>query len=116
MESIGVDIVEIDRIEKIVKEYGDVFLKKVFSEDEINYCKSKAKPPQHFAARFAAKEAVAKALGTGFRNSLMLKDIEVRNDENGKPYVCFKGIKDERFLISISHCNRYVVAIAAIKE
>lgn len=116
MKSLGVDIIEIDRIEKIIQEFGDVFLKKVFSEEEIKYCKSKAKPSQHFAARFAAKEAVAKALGTGFKNNLMLRDIEVRNDINGKPYVFFRGVKDDRFLISISHSNHYVVAVAAMKE
>lgn len=116
MKSLGVDIVEIERIDKIIKEFGDLFLKKVYSDEEIKYCKSKAKPSQHFAARFAAKEAIAKALGTGFRNSLMLKDIEVRNDENGKPHVYFKGEKDDRFLISISHSANYVVAVAALKE
>lgn len=78
MKSLGIDIIEIDRIEKIIQEFGDTFLKKVFSEEEIKYCKAKAKPSQHFAARFAAKEAIAKALGTGFKNNLMLRDIEVR--------------------------------------
>lgn len=116
MKSIGVDIIEIDRIEKIIEEFGDIFLKKVFSEEEIRYCKSKAKPSQHFAARFAAKEAIAKALGTGFKNNLMLRDIEVRNEVNGKPYVYFKGIRDDRFIISISHSDHYVVAVAALKE
>jgi holo-[acyl-carrier protein] synthase len=116
MKSIGVDIIEIDRVENIIKEFGDRFLEKVFSDEEIKYCKSKAKPSQHFAARFAAKEAVAKALGTGFNENLFLRDIEVRNDLNGKPNVYFKGIKDERFLISISHCEHYVVAFAVLKD
>jgi len=116
MKSIGVDIVEIDRVEKIISEFGDKFLKKVYSDEEIKYCKSKAKPSQHFAARFAAKEAVAKALGTGFGKDLMLKDVEVRNDSNGKPMVYFKGIKNDKVLISISHCEHYVVAFAVLNE
>ncbi|MGB9664687.1 MAG: holo-ACP synthase [Ignavibacteria bacterium] len=116
MKSIGVDIIEIDRVEKIILEFGDRFLNKVYTVAEINYCKSKAKPSQHFAARFAAKEAVAKALGTGFGKDLMLKDIEVRNDLNGKPIVFYKGNKNEKVLISISHCDHYVVAFAVLKE
>lgn len=116
MKSLGIDIIEIDRIEKIIQEFGDIFLKKVFSEEEIKYCKAKAKPSQHFAARFAAKEAIAKALGMGFKNNLMLRDIEVRNDLNGKPHVYFRGIKDDRFLISISHSNSHVVAVALLEE
>lgn len=116
MKSIGVDIIEIDRVEKIISEFGDKFLKKVFSEAEISYCNSKAKPSQHFAARFAAKEAVSKALGTGFGKDLMLKDVEVRNDLNGKPIVFYKGIKNDKVLISISHCDHYVVAFAVLKE
>lgn len=116
MKSIGVDIIEIDRVEKIISEFGDKFLKKVFTSAEIDYCKSKAKPSQHFAARFAAKEAVAKALGTGFGKDLMLKDVEVRNDINGKPLVFYKGIKNDKVLISISHCDHYVVAFAVLKD
>lgn len=115
-KSIGVDIIEIDRVEKIISEFGESFMKKVFSEYEIKYCLSKAKPSQHFAARFAAKEAVAKALGTGFGKNLLLKDIEVRNDSNGKPEIYFKGEKEERVLISISHCDHYVVAFAVLKD
>ncbi|MCR4417942.1 MAG: holo-ACP synthase [Ignavibacteria bacterium] len=116
MKSIGVDIIEIDRVEKIISEFGDNFLKKVYTDEEIKYCKSKAKPSQHFAARFAAKEAVAKAMGTGFGKDLMLKDVEVRNDINGKPIVYYKGIRNDKVLISISHCDHYVVAFAALKD
>ncbi len=116
MKSIGVDIIEIDRVQQIIEEFGEVFLKKVYSDAEISYCNSKAKPAQHFAARFAAKEAIAKALGTGFNKELLLKDIEIRNDKNGKPVVYFKGIPDHRFLISVSHSEHYVVAVAALNE
>ncbi len=114
-ESIGVDIIEIDRVAEIISEFGEKFLKKVFSDEEIRYCLSKAKPSQHFAARFAAKEAVIKALGTGFGKGIMLKDIEIRNDVNGKPKVFYKGNSTEKILISISHCNHYVVAFALLK-
>lgn len=115
-KSIGVDIIEIDRVEKIISEFGEKFLKKVFSDEEIHYCLSKAKPSQHFAARFAGKEAVSKALGTGFGKNLMLKDIEIRNDLNGKPKVFFKGESTDKILISISHSEHYVVAFAILKE
>lgn len=115
-KSIGVDIIEIDRIAKIIETYGDQFLRKVFSETEIAYCNSKAKPAQHFAARFAAKEAVTKALGTGFTKNLLMKDVEVRNDKNGKPLIYFKGKRKKNILVSISHSDHYVVAFAILKK
>jgi holo-[acyl-carrier protein] synthase len=117
---LGIDIIEIDRIKKSVEEYGDRFLKRVFTEAEINYCKSKFNKYQHYAARFAAKEAVYKALSSGWKEGLRWKDIEIQNDASGMPSINTSG-KLNSFLsgetqlrISISHSKNYVTAIAII--
>jgi holo-[acyl-carrier protein] synthase len=83
---IGIDIVQNDRIEELINKYGDRFLKKIYTKDEIDYCQSKNNFAASFAARFAAKEAVLKALGTGMRNNSW-HEIEILNDELGKPKV-----------------------------
>lgn len=116
IQGIGIDIVEIDRVVKILDKFGNRFLTKVFTKKEVEYCNSKAKPAQHFAARFAAKEAISKALGTGFHKDLMLRDIEIDRDEKGKPIINLKNIQNEKVLITISHSDHYVVAFAIIRE
>lgn len=113
---IGNDIVEISRIEKAVSKEN--FVKKVFTEKEMEYIKSKGSRAETFAGKFSGKEAVSKALGTGVRN-FAITDIEILNNELGKPYVVFKnGIEDfnEKFVvdISISHCREYASAVAII--
>lgn len=119
----GVDIIEIGRIEKSLGSLGDSFRYKVFTEREVNYCESKkAVKYQSYAARFASKEAVSKALGTGISGGISLKDIEVLNDDMGKPYVelsgksreVFQGIKGCDISLSLSHCENYAVAYAVI--
>jgi holo-[acyl-carrier protein] synthase len=92
---IGTDIVNIKRIEKILKRNGPLFKKKIFSEKEIAYCDSKKNPGSFYAKRFAAKEAFTKALGTGISNGLNLKSIEISNDSFGKPVVNLKGNVDK---------------------
>lgn len=87
---LGVDIVEIERMRKILQRTPS-FPQKVFSEDERKYCYSKAVPEVHFATRFAAKEAVLKALGTGFSEGIGPRDIEVARNAKGKPHVILKG-------------------------
>lgn len=109
----GVDIVEIKRLEKAVKRWGSIFLNKVFTERELAYSKNKAKPIEHLAARFAAKEAVFKAFGTSPK--LNFKDIEISNDHYGKPYCRIKN-KQSPILLSISHTENYAVASAIIQE
>ncbi len=116
IKGVGVDIIEIDRVQKILDRYGQQFLEKIYTKKEIEYCSSKAKAAQHYAARFAAKEAISKAIGTGFNKDLMLRDIEVDRDKNGKPHVKIKNQRNENILISISHSDHYVVAFAMIKE
>ena len=117
---IGVDIIEIERIKEAVERYGDKFLSRVYAPAEIAYCKhlEKLKYPE-LAVRFAAKEAYAKALGTGIRGHLGKKQpvgpvwqaIEVANDKLGKPY--FKNHK--KALVSLSHCQKYATAFVVIE-
>ena len=105
---IGLDIVEIDRIEKLARRNAR-FLPRVFSDQEIAYCRSKKNRWQHFAARFAAKEAVWKALG---QSGIALKDISVRRDSAGKPSVLLRGRPSRSIQLSLSHSDHYAVAVA----
>jgi len=110
----GVDIVEIDRIQKAVERWGDVFLNYVFTPPEIENAKKFKFPFRHYAGRFAAKEAIFKAMGIP---DLSWHDITIINDANGKP-VCHYDNKDfkNRLLISISHSRDYAVASAIVEE
>jgi holo-[acyl-carrier protein] synthase len=85
IHGIGTDFVEVSRLERILKEWGDRFLDRVYAHDEIEYCKNKAFPAIHFAARFAAKESFLKSLGIGLGMGVKLKEIEVRNNALGNP-------------------------------
>lgn len=116
---IGTDIIEIKRIEEKIKK--DSFVNKVFSAKELENIKNKGNKSESYAGVFAAKEAVAKAFGTGFRNNLRIEDICILNDYLGKPYVEFIGENKERYNnlkinISISHCKDYAVAFAIIED
>lgn len=117
---LGIDIIEIARVKKSIDEYGSLFLDKVFTTEEINYCNSKFNKYQHFAARFAAKEAVYKAIASGWKKGLRWKDIEIENEPTGMPKVKPSG-KLKNFLsvnkelkISISHSDNYVTCVAII--
>ena len=88
---IGTDIVNIKRMEKLLRRNGDTFKKKIFSKNEIIYCEIKKNPFTFYAKRFAAKEALSKALGTGIRKGINFKDIEILNDNFGKPSIYLKG-------------------------
>ena len=105
MRGIGIDIAEIKRFRGV----SEKFLSKVFTEEEIRYCRKSANPAMHFAARFAAKEAVIKATT---RTDIALKDIFVKNRKNGAPDVFIKG-KKKKFFISISHTKDLAVAVVA---
>lgn len=120
----GVDIVEIDRIIDSFKACGDSFRNRVFTEREVEYCEQrKAAKYQSYAGRFAAKEAVSKALGTGMAQGVSWKDIEVSNDVAGSPNAVLKGTAQEMFRnmggssisLSISHCKNYAVAYVVIE-
>lgn len=118
---IGIDIVEIKRVEKTLKFQG--FLTKYFSESEREYIKEKHFAPQTVAGMFAAKESVSKALGTGFSTEVSICDIEILHNENDKPYVnLIKGAKAKlnelNFAsaeLSISHEKHYAVAVCILK-
>ncbi len=110
---VGVDIVEIDRISKSVR--NPRFLARVFTAQEVVYCRSRKNSAQHFAVRFAAKEAVWKAVG---EPTLLHRDIQVRNKANGKPEVVFPkrfAKLGPRVSISLSHGRDYAVAMAIFK-
>ena len=118
--SIGVDICEIKRLQNIISKHQNRFLTKVFTATEIAYCNKKIDKFASFAARFAAKEALLKALGTGLRMGLNWKDIEVNNDTLGKPYLRFYGktheiIADRKVLLSISHTYQNAIAFVIIE-
>ncbi|MCI8273130.1 MAG: holo-ACP synthase [Clostridia bacterium] len=114
--SIGTDIIEISRIKESIEKTEGKFCEKVFTNKEIEYCESKnIQKYQHYAARFAAKEAVFKAISTKLKNKYEItwKDIEILNDKNNKPYVSINNeqiIKIKNIDISISHCKEYAVA------
>lgn len=112
IKGLGNDIVEIDRVRKSYERHGYRFLTRLFSEKEQDYCLKFKDPVPHLAARFSAKEAIAKALGTGFGEHLSWLDIEIVNDSSGKPSVHFsqslkEKLNDPLVLISISHCELY---------
>lgn len=117
---VGIDIIEIDRIKQSVDNYGDLFLNKVFTQKELEYCLSKSNKYQHLAARFAAKEAVYKALASGWHENLTWQSIEISNEPNGLPVVTLHGglnqfLKEKESLkISMSHSRDYVACVAII--
>ena len=88
---IGTDIVEVSRVQEVLDRWGDRFIDRVFTEAEAAYCGQKARPASRFALRFAAKEAFAKALGTGFRGGLSFREIEVVRDQKGAPALRLHG-------------------------
>ncbi len=119
---IGIDLVEMERIRRIVAHYGDRFLNRIFTHLEVQFAVSRADPVIHLAALFAAKEAASKALGTGIRG-ISWKEIEVRHKESGKPYLVFHGRARKRFetmggvrsYLSISHEKTHTIAIVIIE-
>ena len=120
----GIDIVNIDRIERLLIRWGDLFLDRVFTEKEINWCKHRARPPECFAVRFAAKEAFLKAIGWGLRNGIQWTDIEVENYPMGKPVFSFhrkakellKLLRIEKAFLTLSHDRPYAVAHVLLEE
>ncbi len=122
VKGIGVDIIEVARIKKMV-ENDRPFLEKVFTESEIRYCGSKYRQGEHFAARFAAKEAFFKAMGTGWRGGMAWTDICVENDDLGKPGIKLTGktlakFQENQFrtiFLSVSHTKDYAAAFVVIE-
>ncbi len=118
---IGIDVVEIRRMRELIDRWGNHFIDKVFTERERDYAASKANSVQHYAGRFAVKEAVAKALATGWSKGFRWKDVEVTNDDAGKPSVSVYGnvqsiLQGSTILVSISHSENVIVAFAVIES
>jgi holo-[acyl-carrier protein] synthase len=117
---IGTDIVECARIEDMIAKHDDTFIKKVFTSGEITYCGPRKSAVQHYSGRWAAKEAILKAIGTGWSKGIKWTDIEVINQMGGKPFVKLNGKAVEvcaergieEILITISHCNLFATAFA----
>jgi holo-[acyl-carrier protein] synthase len=117
---IGIDIIEIKRIKKSIDRFGDRFLKKIYTTIELEYCLKKKNKYQHFAARFAAKEAIYKALSNDTNEVYSWQDVEIYNEVNGLPKVKFYGtLKDylnhgKELKISMSHSDNYVTCVAIL--
>ena len=119
----GIDIIEVARIASSFEQFGDRFVKRILLPDEIAYCLSHRRPAPFLAARFAAKEAVSKAFGTGIGAQLGWQDIEIRRKETGEPFVVLHGKGAELFAarggkqlrVSLSHTEHYAAATAILE-
>ncbi len=119
---VGVDIVKIERIKTAVEKWGERFMDRVFTEDEKRYSLGKYNPYPHLAARFAYKEALVKALGTGFKMGIKWNDIELVRNGDGKPEARLQGevkkIADQKginnIMVSVSHDTDYAIAYVTI--
>ena len=121
---IGIDLVEIHRIEEILKRWGEKFTGRIYSEGEIEYCRKRAHPAIHYAARFAAKEAFLKSVGVGLAGGIRLKDIEVLSNQQGKPDLNLhnkaKTILNRHGIpavhLSITHTSKYAAAVVVLEK
>jgi holo-[acyl-carrier protein] synthase len=117
---IGTDIIECLRIGKMIENHGELFLRRVYTDREIRYCQAKKHAIEHFAGRWAAKEAILKAMGTGRSQGIAWTHVEIRSGHGGRPLVLVCGTARETaqergigdILISISHCRTYATAYA----
>ena len=119
---LGMDLVEIDRIEDSMKKFGDRFLKRIFHPAEVAYAESQARPATHLAARFAAKEAASKAFGTGIGKALPWLGMEIGRHSSGEPFLRFHAAGSElaksrgitRALVTLSHTRSHSAATVAL--
>lgn len=121
IKGIGNDIIEIERIAASIEKHGQHFLDRIFTLREQKYCLRHHESARHFAGRFAAKEAIVKAFGTGFREGISWLDLEIHNSPEGKPQVSLSALLQNKFdhpkiEISISHCRTYATAVAIWME
>jgi len=120
----GIDIAEVDRIAQSIARFGARFKERVFTADEIRYCESKANKAERYAARFAAKEAGMKALGTGWSRGVRWQDIEVRRLPGGRPTLAFHGRAGEIFTemggvrahLSLTHTKQSAMAFVILES
>src|SRR5487761_2173110 len=119
---LGIDIIEVARIRASHEKFGERFLHRILHPNEIAYCLSHKNPAPFLAVRFAAKEAISKAFGTGIGAALGWRDMEIRRKESGEPYVVLHGKGRELFeargakqlLVSLSHTEHYAAATAIL--
>ena len=121
---IGIDLVENARIQHSIERFGERFLHRVFTAGEIAYCQSMKFPERHFAARFAAKEALSKAFGTGIGKAMGWHDIDIRKKPSGEPFLVLtggaaelatqRGVKDA--LITLSHTDHHAMAVIVLES
>ncbi len=119
---IGIDVVEVERIDSSIDEFGDKFLQRIFTKAEQDYCQSQKRSSIHFAARFAAKEAIAKAFGTGIGKEISWLDMEILRQPSGEPKVLMSGegkkyaekMKVADIKISLTHAEHYAAANAVV--
>ena len=110
---IGSDIIEVSRVSSLIKSRGQKFLDKIFTNKEQKYCNSKSSPAMHYAGRFAAKEAVMKAIkSSGYNKSISFCSISIINSESGAPFVKTKFVLSGSCQITISHTDEYATATA----
>jgi holo-[acyl-carrier protein] synthase len=120
---VGVDMVEVARVQHSLDRFGDRFLQRVFTAGEIEYSMAMKFPARHLAARFAAKEAVSKAFGTGIGKAMGWRDIDVRKKESGEPFLVFQGRAKEMSmlrgvtqpLITLSHTDEHAIAMIVLE-
>jgi holo-[acyl-carrier protein] synthase len=119
--SLGADLVEVKRIKKALNRWGDRFLNRVFTPVEIKYCKRKKSPEISLAARFVAKEAAMKALGTGLSGGVRWNDFEVIRGPRGRPEMKLsrniqKRLKNGKMLVTLTHTREHAMAVALLVE
>ena len=121
---VGIDIIEVARVQASHKRFGERFLNRLLHADEIAYCLSHKNPAPFIAARFAAKEAISKAFGAGIGAQLGWRDMEIGRKESGEPFVIlhgkgkklFKSRRAKRLLVSLSHTANYAAATAVLER
>jgi holo-[acyl-carrier protein] synthase len=124
VRGIGIDLVKIPRMRDVIERWQDRFLHRVFTEGEIAYCRARRDPVPHFAARFAAKEAALKALGTGLRFGIRWRELEVRRERGEAPTLMLSGRCREiglarggrRVLLALTHDGEYAMAQAMLVD
>jgi holo-[acyl-carrier protein] synthase len=120
----GIDIIEVPRVAAAIERFGQRFLQRLFTEAEIRYCESKANRVERYAARFAAKEAGLKAIGTGWRGGIAWTEVEVRREPSGRPTLAFSGKAAEfaatlgvqRASLSLSHTAGHAIASVILED
>src|SRR3954463_15557664 len=120
----GVDIAEVPRIQASIERFGERFLRRVFTDGEIKYCDSKVNKAERYAARFAAKEAALKAIGTGLHHGISWREVEVTRMPGGRPTIAFHGVAAgfaaklgmKRAHLSLSHTREHAIAYVVLED